>query len=73
MIRIQRIFTGGIILKPTEVSIHANHNVSKTITAKHMNGQIRMKKKYVNGGTKECVSMERIRKVMILNLYLVKN
>ena len=73
MIRIQRILTGGIILKPTEASIHANQNVLKTITAKHMSGQIRMKKTYVNGGTKAFVSMEMVRKVTILNLYLAKN
>ena len=72
MIRIQRILTGGIILKPTEASIHANPNVLKTITAKHMSGQIRMKKKCVNGGTEGFVSMEMVRKVTILNLYPAK-
>ena len=73
IIRIQKILTGGIILKPTEASIHANHYVSKTITAKHMNGQIRMKKKCVNGGTKGFVNMEMVRKVTILTLYPAKN
>ena len=73
IIRIQRILTGVIIRKPTEASIHANYYVSKTITAKHMSGQIRMKKKCVNGGTKGFVNMEMVRKVTILNLYRAKN
>ena len=72
MIRIQRILTGGIILKPTEASIHANYNVSKTITAKHMSGQIRTEKECVNGGTKGFVNMEMVRKVTTLNLYHAK-
>ena len=73
MIRIQRILTGDIIPKPTETNIHANHNVLKTITAKHMSGQIRMEKKCVNGGTKGFVSMEMVRKVTTLDSYRAKN
>ena len=73
MLRIKRILTGDIILSRIKPSLDAGCDVSKTITAKHMSGQIRMKKTYVNGGTKGFVSMEMVRKVTILNLYRAKN
>ena len=73
MIRIRKILTGDFTLKRMEARSHARKNVLMTIIAKHMNGQIRMKKKHVNGGATEFASMKGIRKAMTLNLYLVKN